>query len=211
MTEIDWFNARELAAIAEERGVKGFPWTKQGVLDLIAREAWDTRPENLSRKRSRRGGGREYHRLGLPQFMQDVILARAHKHHQLQAQEAHRQIERKKVELLPVTSLRFRQRNVMEARGEILIAIDRYAMMRGLTARRKAILDFVRAQDEQVERNAAKDKAESGEPLMPRERMLLERPSLLCTADGFGVLEDTLAHCQRPQRWRLQGRAHDDL
>lgn len=192
MIELEWFNPDELAAIAKERGLKSFPWTGFGVRELAKREGWNDLPSNLCRKRAGRGGGREYHRTALPEFLQSVILARAHKHYQLRAQEVHRQEERKKVDLLPVTSLRFRQRNAMEARGEILIAIERYATMRGLLARRKAILDFVRAQDEQAERNAAKDKAEAGDPLSGRERMLLERPSLLCHADGFGVLEDTL-------------------
>lgn len=189
--ELEWFNARELAQIAKERGVSSFPQSERGVQILAERNGWNAL-ESLCQRRGGRGGGLKYHRTILPEFMQNVILARAHKHYQLKAQEARRQVERKKVELLPLTSLRFRQRNAMEARGEILVAIDRYATLRGLTARRKAILDFVRAQDEQAERNAAKDKAEAGEPLSSRERMLLERPSLLCHAEGFGLLEDTL-------------------
>ena len=193
MIELEWFNARELAKIAEERGLKSFPWSERSVQRKAKEEGWNSHPD-LCRIRAgtEGGGGREYHRTILPEFLQNVILARGEKHYQLQAQETHRATERKKVDLLPVTSLRFRQRNAMEARGEILVAIDRYATMRGMTARRKAILDFVRAQDEQAERNAAKDKAEAGDPLSSRERMLLERPSLLCHADGFGLLEDTL-------------------
>jgi len=192
--ELEWFNARELAAIAEERTLKSFPWSERSVQRKAKEEGWNDLPSSLCRIRAgtEGGGGREYHRTILPEFLQNVILARGEKHYQLQAQEACRATERKKVDLLPVTSLRFRQRNAMEARGEILVAIDRYATLRGMTARRKAILDFVRAQDEQAERNAAKDKAEAGEPLSGRERILLERPSLLCHADGFGLLEDTL-------------------
>lgn len=192
MIELEWFNARELAEIAKERGVTSFPQSERGVQILAERSGWNDLPDNLRQKRTGRGGGITYHRTVLPEFLQSVILARAHKHYQLQAQDIHRREERKKIDLLPVTSLRFRQRNAMEARGEILIAIERYATVRGLLARRKAILDFVRAQDEQAERNAAKEKAEAGEPLSGRERMLLERPSLLCHADGFGLLEDTL-------------------
>ncbi|MCG7201728.1 hypothetical protein MD273_18520, partial [Marinobacter pelagius] len=94
--------------------------------------------------------------------------------------------------LIPVTSLRFRQRNTMEARGEILLAIDRYVIMNGMTARREAILMFVRAQDEYFERVAALAKADAGEPLSDRERLLLERPSLLADPNGFGLAEGTL-------------------
>lgn len=194
MIELEWFNARELAKIACDRGLKSFPWSERSVQRRAKEEGWNALPENLCRIRSgtEGGGGREYHRSILPEFLQNVILARGEKQYQLQAQDARRHEERKKVQLLPVTSLRFRQRNAMEARGEILVSIDRYATLRGMTARRKAILDFVRAQDEQAERNAALAKAEAGQPLSGRERMLLERPSLLCHADGFGLLEDTL-------------------
>lgn len=191
MIELDWFTARELAEIAKERGVTSFPQSERGVQILAERSGWNAL-DQFCQRRSGRGGGLKYHRTILPEFMQTVILARAHKLYQLQAQDIRRLDERKKVDLLPVTSLRFRQRNAMEARGEILVAIDRYATLRGMTARRKAILDFVRAQDEQAERTAAKEKAEAGEPLSSRERMLLERPSLLCGGDGFGLLEETL-------------------
>lgn len=192
MSELEWFNARELAAIAKERGLKSFPQSERGVQILADREGWNSLPDNLCQKRNGRGGGMKYHRLVLPELMQTIILGRAEKAFQIQAQDTRRAVEAKKVAALPVTSLRFRQRNAMEARGEILVAIERYMTMHGMTAPRRAILEFVRAQDEQAERNTAKEKAEAGHALSSRERMLLERPSLLCHADGFGLFEDTL-------------------
>lgn len=187
----EWFTAPELAAIAKERGLKGFPQTKQGVLDLIEREGWNGLSD-LCRKREGRGGGREYRLSVLPDIMQTVIVGRELKAHQLAAQEKERETAKKKVAALSVTSLRFRQRQAMEARGEILLAIDRYIAMKGGWGRRKAILDFVQAQEEHIERQSVIAKVEAGEALTGRERVLLERVSLLVDHDGFGLLEDTL-------------------
>lgn len=124
--------------------------------------------------------------------MHTVITGREIRAHQLAAQEKERETARKKVAALSVTSLRFRQRQAMEARGEILLSIDRYITMKGGWGRRKGILDFVQAQEEHAERQAALEKVEAGKALTDRERVLLERVSLLADPDGFGLLEDTL-------------------
>ncbi len=190
----EWFTAGELAKIAAERGLKSsvFPNSERGVRDRAKEEGWNDLPENLCRDRAAVGGGREYHLNVLPDIMHTVITGREIRAHQLAAQERAREAARKKVAALPVTSLRFRQRQAMEARGEILLAIDRYITMKGGWGRRKAILDFVQAQEEHAERNTAKEKVEAGEALTGRERVLLERVSLLADPDGFGLLEDTL-------------------
>ncbi|MGV1939494.1 Mu transposase C-terminal domain-containing protein [Agrobacterium sp. 22-211-1] len=190
----EWFTAGELAKIAAERGLKSsvFPNSERGVRDRAKEEGWNDLPENLCRDRAAVGGGREYHLNVLPDIMHTVITGREIRAHQLAAQERERETARKKVAALPVTSLRFRQRQAMEARGEILLAIDRYIAMKGGWGRRKAILDFVQAQEEHAERNSAKEKVEAGEALTGRERVLLERVSLLADPDGFGLLEDTL-------------------
>ncbi|MCA2374501.1 transposase [Agrobacterium genomosp. 3 str. CIP 111-78] len=194
MTANVWFTAGELAKIAKERGLKSsvFPNSERGVRDRAKEEGWNDLPENLCRDRAAVGGGREYHLNVLPDIMHTVITGREIRAHQLAAQERERETARKKVAALPVTSLRFRQRQAMEARGEILLAIDRYIAMKGGWGRRKAILDFVQAQEEHAERNIAKEKVEAGEALTGRERVLLERVSLLADPDGFGLLEDTL-------------------
>lgn len=194
MTDNIWFTAGKLAQIAKDRGVKPkfFPNSERGVQLFAGREGWNSLPDNLCRDRSAVGGGREYHRALLPEIMQNIIGGLEIKAHQLAAQERQREVARKKVELLPVTSLRFRQRQAMEARGEILVAIDRYATMHGMMARREPILMFVRAQGEHAERKAALAKAEAGEHLTDRERLLLERPSMLTDQEGFTLLDDTL-------------------
>jgi putative transposase len=194
MTANVWFTAGELAKIAKERGLKSsvFPNSERGVRDRAKEEGWNDLPENLCRDRAAVGGGREYHLNVLPDIMHTVITGREIRAHQLAAQEKERETARKKVAALPVTSLRFRQRQAMEARGEILLAIDRYIAMKGGWGRRKAIMDFVQAQEEHAERHAALVKVEAGEALTGRERVLLERVSLLVDPDGFGLLEDTL-------------------
>lgn len=196
MTDNQWFTAGELAKIAKDRGLRSsaFPNSERGVRDRAGQEGWNHLPDNLCRIRSgtEGGGGREYHRSVLPEIMQNVISGLEIKAAQLVAQDVRREIERKKVDLLPVTSLRFRQRQAMEARGEILVAIDRYIALKGIFGRRKAILDFVQAQADHAERNAAKQRLEDGEALSNRERLALERLSPLSDDEGFGLLEDTL-------------------
>lgn len=198
MTVKEWFTADELAKVAEVRGLQSFPQTKRGVQKLADREGWNSLPSNLCRKREGRegGGGREYH-LSVIDFdkypyMHAALKGEETKALQLAIQAARLVDERRKVAALPVTSLRFRQRNTMEARGEILAAITRYQTEHGMSTRREAILMFVRAQAEHAERNVAKEKAEEGVALTSRERQCLERPSLLADVRGFALLEDTL-------------------
>lgn len=192
----EWFTAGELAKIAKERGLKSnvFPNSERGVRDRADGEGWNGLPANLSRTRSGRegGGGREYHLSILPDVLQNVINGRDIKAAQLVVQESRREVEKKKIAALPVTSLRFRQRNAMEARGEILTAIERYATMRGEWSMRQPILAFVNAQEVHADRIAAKQKADDGEPLSPRELFLIGKPSPMEHPDSFGLLEQTL-------------------
>lgn len=193
MTGNDWFTAGELANIAAERGLENFPQSESGVIRRAKREGWNDIP-HLCRTRggSKGGGGIEYHRSRLPGFLQDVIGGREIIAIQHAAQEARRLDERKKVAALPVTSLRFRQRQAMEARGEILLSIDRYAAQRGYVGRRKAILDFVAAQEHHAEWLVASEKSKAGEPVNGRQLLMLERPSRLEDPDGLWLLADTL-------------------
>lgn len=204
---VEWFSARELAAIAKDRGVKSFPWSKRGVNILVAEQGWTSLPDNLCRERSGRqgGGGKEFHFSLLPAVMQDVIHARQTKALQLAAQETRREVERKKVETLPMTSLRFRQRQTMEARGEVLLSIDRYAAQCGYVGRRKAILDFVAAQEHHAEWLVADEKSRAGEPVSGRELLMLERPSRLEDPEGLWLLADTLrlANDRSGDRFRI--------
>lgn len=192
----EWFTAGELAKIAKDRGLKAsaFPNSERGVRDRAREDGWNGMPKHLCRQRAGRegGGGREYHRSLLPEVMQNVIDGLEIKTVLIAAQERRTEIEQRKVAQLSVTSLRFRQRQAMEARGEILTAIDRYNIIMGGWGRRKAILDFVQSQEEHAERKIALEKVENGEALTGRERTLLERVSLLVDANGFGLLEDTL-------------------
>ncbi|KEY05895.1 hypothetical protein IL59_0200725 [Brucella suis bv. 4 str. 40] len=161
----EWFTAGELAKIADERGITSFPRSERSVQRHAKDHGWNEMPVSLCRVRGGRegGGGREYHRSLLPDVMQDIIAGLEIKSVLIAAQERRTEIEQRKIAQLSVTSLRFRQRQAMEARGEILTAIDRYNIMVGGRGRRKAILDFVQAQEEHAERNAALEKVETGE------------------------------------------------
>ncbi len=187
----EWFNSRELAAIAKERGLKSFPQSERGV-QLLAEQSWNSLPTNLCRKRAGRGGGLEYHLSLLPDLLQDIIHGQQAKAVHEAVQQQRQAVERKKMLALPVTSLVFRQRQAMEARAEILLAIERYATQHGYVGLRKAILDFVQAQAVHAERDLALQRAENGEPLSHRERLLLEQPSPLRGTAGFGLLTETL-------------------
>ncbi len=191
----EWFTARELAAIAKERGLKSsiFPNSERGVQLFAEREGWNAFRDLCKIREGREGGGgREYHRSLLPDVMQDVIAGQDIKAAQLAAQEKEREVARKKIDQLPVTSLRFRQRNAMEARGEILVAIERYATIRGEWSMRQPILAFVQAQADHAERAIAKEKADAGRLLSPRELMLVAQPSPLEQPGSFDLLEQTL-------------------
>lgn len=190
----EWFTAGELAKVADERGITSFPRSERSVQRHAKEHGWNDLADNLCRIRRGRegGGGREYHSSLLPEVMQNVIAALEIRTVLIAAQERRTEIEQRKVAQLSVTSLRFRQRQAMEARGEILTAIDRYNVMMGGSGDRKAILDFVQAQEEHSERKIALEKVENGEALTGRERTLLERVSLLVDPNGFDLLEDTL-------------------
>ena len=57
----EYFSARELAKIAKDKKVAGFPTTKRGVNIMIEREGWNDNPGANARPRAGHGGGMEYH------------------------------------------------------------------------------------------------------------------------------------------------------
>lgn len=190
----EWYTAGELAKLAADRGLSSFPHSERSAQRYASDCGWTTLPDNQCRVRTGRegGGGREYHLSLLPDVLRTIIEANEMKAVATTAQKLEHAVAARKVASLPVTSLRFRQRQAMEARGEILTAIERYNIMVGGYRRRSAILDFVKAQEEHVERKIALEKVESGVALTPRERVVLERISLLEDAGGFGLSEDVL-------------------
>lgn len=71
---VEWFSVAELL----EAGLPGLPGTRRGLLNLVAREGWESRqgPDGsaLSRPRKGRGGGSEYHASLLPEAARARLL-----------------------------------------------------------------------------------------------------------------------------------------
>ena len=187
-----FFTARELAGIASEQEVTFFPQTESGVVRLARREGWNGFPEHLVRRRKGRGGGMEYHLSILPEHMQAVISAREVKTQVIAAQDAEREAKRRQITALKKTSLAPRAKAVMEARGEILAAIEGYAISHG-RARIWGVARFLEAQAAFLARQEAEARRDRGEILTPEEASCLVRPLQLTGAAGFHLAPDRLA------------------
>ena len=144
MTQI-FFTARELTEIAGKRGITSFPQSERGVQVHADREGWNGLPPNLCRKRKSFGGGREYHQSLLPEPMLAALASRDVKVQRTAALEQRQVSDARKVAILKTASLSARQRGVMEARSQVLLAIEAYQIPRG-QSRASAIKDFGLAQ-----------------------------------------------------------------
>lgn len=182
----EFFNARELAEMACERKVIGFPVTKNGVIRHARRSGWDDLGPSLCRKRPGRGGGLEYHFSLLPQAMIDGLHVSAIGT-QLQARhEAQALADRRKIEALRAQALPDTARATMEARAEVLLAIEGYAIAQGEN-RAWAIDQFLKAQEAWAERQELEALRDAHEPLTERDKARLALPLLLTTLPGFGL------------------------
>lgn len=123
MTEAH-FTARELAA----SGLPGLPSTERAVQLRAEREGW------RYRRRSGRGGGREYPVSTLPEPARAAWEAAERKRLAAQAHAAAVTDERRQIETVAPHDLTARQRSVMEARAAILLEIDRRALAAGVGA-----------------------------------------------------------------------------
>ncbi len=124
---LEWFTAAELAS----EDLPGLPATVQGINQRAKRECW------LSRDRSGRGGGKEFHSSALPSAARSGIAARAI-------------VTRPKpapVAIVDTSALKDHQRATLEARAAILAEVDR--LTNGGIGRTKAIgavIDLARQQ-----------------------------------------------------------------
>ena len=123
----EWFTPAEFAA-AELPEV---PQTKRGVAKLAERQDWDSAVtvdgRELSRRRSGRGGGREYHYRVLPKCAQVALVAQAHKDGEmLLSASATATIEPEPEGFTEKDALR------RDAKLEILSAFDAYVAKTGL-------------------------------------------------------------------------------
>ena len=126
-----WFTARELV----ELKLTGLPVSESAAIRLAKREGWQSTA--LARKRSGRGGGWEYHVDLLPDDTR-TDLQKRFALEQLQSSTDLVQ-SKKAITVKDAPAPNARQRTVMEARGALLVEIERRAILNDLS-RRKAIL-----------------------------------------------------------------------
>lgn len=139
-----WWSAAECASIAEELAISGVPRSKRGWINRFS----DLEGTEFCRKRVGRegGGGFEYAFDALPDCFRVKLLAR----HDLTSKAFEKQVvqarDERRIAALSVCLLTAKQRGVMEARLEILDAIDFYRLDRDLTEA-KAIEAFLYSPD----------------------------------------------------------------
>lgn len=191
----EFFTAAELAQIAKDRGLKGFPGTERGVQLLAEREGWNDLPARVARQRAGKAGGRpamEYHLSILPDTLQQVLAGRAMKANMVQRVVAEGEADRRKLAALKVSQVSASARMVMEARAEILTSIEGYAAANGQT-RAWSIARFLEAQEAFHARQEIEARRDGGEILTEREAISLTRRLVLTADDGFHLTPARLA------------------
>ncbi|MDR5655491.1 DNA-binding protein, partial [Ruixingdingia sedimenti] len=188
----EFFTAQELADIARQRGITTFPSTKRGVNMVAERDGWNGLGPNLCRKRAGRGGGLEYHFTLLPEPMIATIAARDMRQVMLTRHDAAAEADRRQLAAVRAAALPAHARKVMEARAEILLAIEGYAIAQG-QPRAWAIARFIDAQAAYAERQAVEQRRDTGEPLSERDIASLGVALKLTAPDGFQVSPERLA------------------
>lgn len=191
----EFFTAAELAQIAKDRGLKGFPGTERGVQLLAEREGWNDLPARIARQRAGKAGGRpamEYHLSILPDTLQQVLAGRAMKANMVQRVVAEGEADRRKLAALKVSQVSASARMVMEARAEILTSIEGYAAANGQT-RAWSIARFLEAQEAYRARQEIEARRDGGEILTEREAISLTRRLVLTADDGFHLTPARLA------------------
>ena len=144
----EYFTAAELADIAKQRGLASFPATERGVRVLAEREGWNELTARSARPRSTEGRGRpamEYHFSILPEAIQRTIAGAAMKVASIQRFEREVDLGQRRLAALKSSQLPARARTVMDARAEVLISIEGYAVSRG-QSRAWGIIQFIDAQ-----------------------------------------------------------------
>lgn len=183
----EYFTAAELAQIAKDRGLKGFPGTERNFRRLAEREGWNDLPARVSRQRAGKSGGRpamEYHLSILPTALQQVLAGRAMKARMVQRVVAEGEADRRKLAALKASQVSASARMVMEARAEILTSIEGYAAANSQT-RAWSIARFLEAQDAWSDRQEIEARRDGGEILTEREAISLTRRLVLTADDGF--------------------------
>ena len=132
-----FMTAQEIADAAQRLGLSCVPHTKRAVNMRAKREFWEEF-EQFARKRSGAvgGGGIEYHVSLLPDAMQSALLGEVSKSVAVTSAAQTRAVEVAKREVLDTTDLTARQRQVMNARSQVLNAIENVQIAEGNTRSR---------------------------------------------------------------------------
>ncbi|MDH0908005.1 Mu transposase C-terminal domain-containing protein [Rhizobium pusense] len=135
-----YLTALEIAEAGVRLKLKAMPHSKRGVQDFIDREGWAASP--LCRKRTKVGGGMEYHISLLPEVLQAALHGERNRELVLVSQQAKKTQEIARREKLSTANLSARQRDVMNARSAVLSAIDMHQISNGMS-QRQAIQSFL--------------------------------------------------------------------
>lgn len=181
-----YFTARELAEISKKKGLTCFPQAERGARDYASRNGWNDLGQNLARKRAGKvgGGGMEYHISLMPEPLRlayEGSLITAGLKTRLEAEHS---ADDRRISALKASTLPARARKVMEARAEILKAIEGYAISQGM-GRAWGVAQFLDAQAAMVARQEIEARRDCGDILTDREISALARPLLLTT--GFMI------------------------
>ncbi|GAA0311497.1 Mu transposase C-terminal domain-containing protein [Rhodovulum strictum] len=198
-----WFTARELADLAKARGLTSFPTTKRGVLKLAEREGWNDMPATVARKRPGRegGGGMEYHFSLLPERMQVAVH---HLDKRALRTAAHLQAaasERRRIAAIKAAGASAKARRVMEARAEVVMSIEGYAISMG-EDRAWGIARFLEAQAAYRQRQEIERRRDRGAVLTDSDLRALAEPLVLTAAEGFDLRPEVVEAANNRPRGR---------
>ena len=182
----EWWTAKELAALASDRGITTFPGSERGVQLHAARAGWADMGPGRCRRRAGRGGGTEYHYTLLPDAMRAAIELRDTRAQLAVRHAAEVARDDRRVAALRASALPARARAVMEARAEVLRSIEGYAIAQG-QSRAWAIGRFLAAVQDALDRQDLERARDQGEPLTEREVASLGQQLVLMAGDGFAL------------------------
>lgn len=145
----EWFSVAEIAEAQERVKLWPLPGSVRRIKDHIDRAGWDLMGMALARKRGGRqgGGGMEYHVSLLPGPLQDALRAEFGRALTSIDHAMRVEADTQRRAVLATTALTAHQRQVMDARAELLTAIESFRIVHGLSAR-QAIMAFVERPEE---------------------------------------------------------------
>lgn len=129
-----FMTAQEIADAAKRLRLSCVPHTKRSVNRLALKEGWGDL-DRFARKRvgASTGGGTEYHVSLLPEVMQAALIAEVSKAVSVRNTADRKEVEIAKRTALDTTNLTARQRDVMNARSQVLSAIESVQVAEGRT------------------------------------------------------------------------------